>query len=228
MFNLAMPWLALITLLNIIAVKIYPPLPSSPPELTLNGMNVIIFFSSLLATASVAVSWHQFILRDAPLSAIKPFRLDKNVRLYFLRIILIDGICFIPLVALIAAFQLTPLFTWPIILALLIQLTVFAYRISLSLPAFAIDNTLIGLKESFEITRGNNLRILGLLAVVYLILVVVLIVFEIAVNIFQFINPTLGLMSVVVLSIPVVFFNMLLSASLLTSLYGFFIEKREF
>jgi hypothetical protein len=228
MFNLAMPWLALLTLLNVIAVKLNPPLPSSPPELSLSWMNVVIFFVSLLATASVAVSWHQFILRDEPLSAVKPFRLDKNVRHYFMRIILIDGICFIPLLVLVAAFQLVPPFIWPIILALLIQLTVFAYRISLCLPAAAIDNMAIGIKESFAITRGNNLRILGLLAVLYLVLLVALVAFEIAVNVLQLINPMLGTISIVLLSIPIVFFNMLLAASLLTSLYGFFIEKREF
>lgn len=228
MLNLALPWIALITLLNIIAVRVYPSPPSSTPQFNLNWIDVVIFFLNLLATASVAVSWHQFILRDAPLNAVKPFRMDKNVRLYFVRIILIDGICFIPFVALAVALGIIPPVFWPIVLALLIQLAVFAYRISLSLPAIAIGNLAIGLKQSIEITRGNNLRILGLLALVYLILVVVLLAFAVAVNILQLISPTLGFISVFIFGIPVVFFNMLLAASLLTSLYGFFIEKREF
>lgn len=228
MLNLAMPWLALITLLDIIALQIYPPPQTTAPQFNLNWIDVVILFLNLLATASVAVSWHQFILRDAPLNAIKPFRFDKNVRLYYTRIILIDGICFIPFVALAVALGITPPAIWPIIFALLIQLAVFAYRISLSLPAIAIGNAAISLKESFEITRGNNLRILGLLALVHLILVIVLLAFIVVVNMLKLINPSLGLISVFILGIPVVFFHMLLAASLLTSLYGFFVEKRDF
>jgi hypothetical protein len=228
MLNLALPWIALITLLNIIAVRAYPSPPSTTPQFNLNWIDYVVFFLNLLATASVAVSWHQFILRDAPLNLVKPYRMDKTVRSYFMRIILIDGICFIPLVALAVLLGLLPTAIWPIIIALLIQLAVFAYRVSLCLPAIAIGNMEIGLKESFEVTRGNNLRILGLLALVYLILAVVLLIFAIVVNVFQFINPTLGAISVFVCGIPVVFFNMMIAVSLLTSLYGFFIEKRNF
>jgi hypothetical protein len=228
MLRLAMPWLGLVTLLDIVALQIYPPQKTVAPQFNINWIDVVIFFLNLLATSSVAVSWHQFILRDAPLDAIKPFRLDSNVRLYFTRILLIDGICFIPVLALAVALGVTPPVVWPIIIALLIQLAVFAYRISLSLPAIAIGNAAIGLKESFAITRGNNLRILGLLALVHLILIIALLAFAVAVNILQIINPTLGLIGVFLLGIPVVFFHMVLAASLLTSLYGFFVEQRDF
>jgi hypothetical protein len=228
MLRLALPWLLVITLLDIIALQLYPPPASATPELSFNWINVVIFLLNLLATASVSVSWHQFILHDAPLSAVQQFRLDKPVRGYFTRIILIDGICFVMLVALAVALNLTPPVVWPIIVGLLIQLGVFAYRISLSLPAIAIGNAGVGLKESFEITRGNNLRILGLLALVHLVLVAALLAFIIAANVFRLVNPSLGLLSIIILGIPLVFFHMLLAASLLTSLYGFFIEKRDF
>jgi hypothetical protein len=228
MLNLALPWIALITLLNVVAVRAYPSQPSSTPQFNLNWIDYVIFFLNLLATASVAVSWHQFILRDTPLNAVKPYRLDKTVRFYFMRIILINGICFIPLVTLAVLLGLVPSVLWPFIIALLIQLAVFAYRISLCLPAIAIGNLEVGMKESLDVTRGNNLRVLGLLALIYLILAIVLLVFAVAINILELINPTLGSIGVFIFGIPVVFFNMMMAVSLLTSLYGFFIEKREF
>ena len=102
------------------------------------------------------------------------------------------------------------------------------YRISLGLPAIAIGNEPIGLKQSFDITAGNNLRMLGLLTIIHIILGADLLAYLFAINFLQLLNPSLGLVSVFVLGIPVLFFNMMLLASLMTSLYGFFVERRDF
>jgi hypothetical protein len=167
-------------------------------------------------------------LRDAPLNNVKPFRVDKTVQLYFARVVLIDIVCFVPLLILVAMAEFLPVVVSPLILALVIQLGVVAYRISLGLPAVAINSAPISMKQSFEKTAGNNLRILGLLVIVHLILAAILLGYIFAVNFFQLLNPVMGLISVFILGIPATFFNMLLLVSLLTSLYGFFIEQRDF
>jgi hypothetical protein len=228
MLNLAVPWLALVALINIIGLQIFPQPKSSPLQLDLRWIDVVIIILNLIATASVAVSWHQFILRDAPLNNVKPFRVDKTVQLYFARVVLIDIVCFVPLLILVAIAEFLPVVVSPLILALVIQLGVVAYRISLGLPAIAINSAPISMKQSFEKTAGNNLRILGLLVIVHLILAAVLLGYIFAVNFFQLLNPVMGLISVFILGIPATFFNMLLLVSLLTSLYGFFIEQRDF
>ena len=228
MLNLAVPWLALIALINIIGLQLFPHPKSSPLQLELRWIDVVIIILNLIATSSVAVSWHQFILRDVPLNTVKPFRVDKTVQTYFARVVLIDVVCFVPLLILVGMAEFLPAAFAPVILALVIQVGVAAYRISLGLPAIAINGTPISMKQSFEKTAGNNWRILGLLVIVHLILAAVLLGYIFAVNFFQLLNPVMGLISVFILGIPATFFNMLLLVSLLTSLYGFFIERRDF
>jgi hypothetical protein len=228
MLHLAFPWLALIALINIVGLQLFPHPKSSPLQIDLRWIDVVILTLNLIATASVAVSWHQFILRDVPLNTVRPFRVDRTVQLYFARVVLIDVACFVPLLVLVGMAEFLPAAFSPLILALVIQLGVVAYRISLGLPAGAINSAPISMKQSFEKTTGNNLRILGLLVMVHLVLAAVLLGYIFAVNFFQLLNPVVGLISVFILGIPATFFNMLLLVSLLTSLYGFFVEQRDF
>jgi hypothetical protein len=224
----ALPWLVIIALLD--AWTLRSQLSASPPQadLSLNLINLVTAAISLIAGSSIAVSWHQFILRDVPLASVQMFRLDQAVWRYLGRIFIIIAICFIPLLALMIAIEFTPLLLLPVLLALLIQLAVFGYRMSLTLPASAVGNTPFGLRESLELTRGNNLRILALLAILIATILAGFMAVLTIVGVLRIIHPVAAQLSVFVLLIPITFFNTLLTSNLLTSLYGFFVERRDF
>ena len=224
----ALPWLTLVTLLNAWALRSQLVSASTPPELTLNWIDLAAAAVGLIAGSSIAVTWHQFILRDVPLASVPVFRLDGTVWRYLGRIISIVAICFLPLLALMVALEFAPLLLMPLILALLIQLAVFGYRMSLTLPAVALGDKTLSIKQALEITRGNNLRILALICLTVLLLMVGLILFVSLVGVLKTAAPVAAQIVVIILGIPVLFFNTLLTSNLLTSLYGFFVERRDF
>ena len=224
----ALPWLVMVALLN--AWVLNAQLPSSTPQSgqNANWIDLVVALLGLIAGSSIAVSWHQFILRDVPLASVQMFRLDRTVWRYLGRIFLIIAICFIPLLALVIAVDFAPPLLMPIILALFIQLAVFGYRMSLTLPATAVNNTTFGMREALEVTRGNNFRILALLVVTILMILAGLMSLLTIVGVLKIILPVAAQLAVFILGIPVVFLNTLVTSNLLTSLYGFFVERRDF
>ncbi len=223
----ALPWLVLVALLNAWILK--SQLSSSPqPDQAPNWIDLVALAIGLIAGSSIAVSWNQFILRDVPLASVQMFRLDQTVWRYLMRILMIFGICFIPLLALVIAIDFAPPLLMPVVVGLFIQLMVFGYRMSLTLPASAINNTAFGIKEALEITHGNNMRIFALLVFVLLALLGVLLAFVTILTILKTVQPVVAQLAVFVLGIPVVYFNTLVSTNFLTSLYGFFVERRDF
>lgn len=227
--KVALPWLALLTLLNVWSLSSQSQTLSPSGELNLGWIDLVALVIGLVATCSIAVSWHRFILIDAPLSSVSPFRMDRLVWAYLGRSILIYALCSIPLFAVILfKLNMFPVIFLPIVLAIFIQLAVFACRMSISLPAVAVERPAIGLKQALEITRGNNLKILGLMCLTYLVLALALIAYLTVVGLLSAVQPNLALVASLVLGIPVQFFSVMTNATLLTSLYGFFIEHRDF
>ena len=224
----ALPWLVMVALLNAWVLKSQLSSSTPQPEQNANWIDLVVAVVGLTAGSSIAVSWHQFILRDVPLASVQMFRLDRTVWRYLGRIFTIIAICFIPLLALVLAVDFAPPLLMPIILGLFVQLAVFGYRMSLTLPAAAVNNPTFGMREALEVTRGNNLRILALLVITILMILAGLMALLTIVGVLKIINPVSAQLAVFVLGIPVVFFNTLVTTNLLTSLYGFFVEKRDF
>ena len=228
-FKLALPWLALMAVLNIWSLNIKPFKANPTDALNLTFVDLIAAVVGLLATSSIAVSWHRFILADAPLNAVPAFRVDKIVWAYLGRSFLIYFLCLIPLVALVFIRELSGAsILQPIILGFMLMLIVFICRMSVSLPAVAIGKPEIGLKHAMECTRRNNLRIMGLIGLSFVCLAVPFFIYIIVIGAMSNINPNLAIAVATVLAIPLQFCVMLMNATMLTSLYGFFIEKRDF
>lgn len=224
----ALPWLVMVAVLNAWGLKSQISSSSPQSELNVSWIDLVTAVVGLIAGSSIAVTWHQFILSDVPMASVQIFRLDRTVWRYLGRIIAIIAICFIPLLALVMAVDFAPLLLMPLILALFIQLAIFGYRMSLTLPAAAINNTTFGLRDALEVTRGNNLKILALIAIMIVTILVGFMALLTIVGILKIIHPVAAELVVFILGIPILFFNTLLTSNLLTSLYGFFVERRDF
>lgn len=226
--KLALPWLLLTTVLNIWSFKTHPPSANPLANFNLNWSDWVIVALSLIASSSLAVSWHRFILIDAPLKDVPVFRIDRLVWLYLVRILAIFLLCMIPFIALLMIGNFVPSILLPLIFALFLQLLIFGYRMSISLPALAIGEPSIGIRSALEFTRHNNLRIFGLVLLTYLVLIIVFLGFVVVISVLQSMQPNIAIVGSFLLGIPVLFFHMLLTTNLLTSLYGFFVQKRDF
>jgi hypothetical protein len=101
-------------------------------------------------------------------------------------------------------------------------------RMSVALPAIALERKDFGIGPALQLTRGNNLQFAALLALNALILLATFLVLGITLAIVGSVNMAVARFFAVVLSVPVNLFLSLFSVSLLSSLYGFCVEKRKF
>ena len=70
----SLPWLALVAVTNIIDLKLQPDIAITPGEFKLNVFDIISLVVGVVASSSIAVSWHRLILIDEPMTAVPQLR----------------------------------------------------------------------------------------------------------------------------------------------------------
>jgi uncharacterized membrane protein len=102
-----------------------------------------------------------------------------------------------------------------------------AYRLSVKLPAVALGRTDFGLGEAWAATDGNFWQLLGLI----LMFIACVVIAGLGVFLFSMLFGalgTFGLALAVGIQVLVNWVATILGVTLLTSLYGFFVEGRNF
>ncbi len=232
------PWMLVLLPVDLAASVIARPASGAPDQMTATAAvaSLLVGLLSMFAFSSIAVNWHRYILRDERPHGAARLRADNTVWRYFgntLLIIAIVGLCFLPVAFLTAAaiFYLgnaglaiaVPLY----LAALLVSLSSF-YRLSVKLPAIALERRDYGLRNAWEDTRGNHWQLVGVaLNFFLLVLGLALIIFLAGAAGGA---TSLGILSVFVVGIQLLvnWFGTIVAVTLLTSLYGFFAEKRDF
>ena len=191
-------------------------------------MDLVIAAISLVIFSSIAVNWHRYILLDEITAAEKIFRLDRPVWSYAVRTLTIMLITLVPLgifstVFLAAVPSLSLLLAVPFFAAGIVIM-----RMSVALPALALERKDFGIGAALQLTRGNNLQFAALLALNTLVLLATFLVIGVVLSIVGAVSLTAAKVLALLLSVPVNLFLSLFSVSLLSSLYGFFVEKRKF
>ena len=190
--------------------------------------DMIIAALSMVAFSSIAVNWHRYILLDEVTASEKILRLDRPVWKYVGRTLLIMLIAIVPLVilstVLLAAFPaLSAILAFPFFAA-----GIYIMRASIALPATALGRSDFGIKAALQATRDNNLQFSGLLVLDCLIFLGTFFVLSVSLSVAENFGLTAVKVCAVLLSIPANLFLSLFSVSLLSSLYGFFVEQRKF
>ncbi|MGI9368582.1 MAG: hypothetical protein ACR2O2_07060 [Ruegeria sp.] len=170
----------------------------------------------------IAVSWHRFVLlEEYPTGILPTFRSDR-ILAYILRLLLIGviaGIAFLP-----AGFVFTALgggligVSIILLVVYFLFLVVCGFRIAIVLPAAALGEPLT-LKDAWGKTAGAT----GSIIVLLIVSVVFQFLVDILFTLLAFI-PILGVLLVMFLAVLV--FPMI-NVSILTTMYGVFVEKRE-
>lgn len=252
-FKLSWPWIIALVLLMILVAVMGP----SQAELVagiarpsagfflLMSIYMLVF---LVAFASIAVNWHRYILLNEIPMGRQILRTDGVVWRYignsFLAILIIGipyAIIGLPLMIFLAkrccALGFSPAMAqdipfmivsfWPLLI-LMVFFTAFFYRLSSKLPAIALGRRDFGFGMAMNYTAGNMPQLMGLAIVMMIGLWVPSWILNV---IDQKLLSGMGIAGMIisaVLQLGYQWIALIIGISLLTSLYGFFAEKRDF
>ena len=208
--------------------------PGKPSGLTVVA-TLLVALITMISAASIAVNWHRYILRDelSP-SAGAALRLDGLVWRYFGNVLLISLILFavmfiagLPLILIAAAGGAATLAVILIFIIVVPLVGTAFFRLAIKLPAVALGREDFSLTDAWEATRGNTLA----LFLLFLLNLLVLVGCVAILALLQAILSSLGIFGTIVEFTVQVALNWVLtifSITILTSLYGFFVENRDF
>lgn len=237
-FRISWPWYLVIILLGLGAGMLAERASGGNPEAN-PGSTLPIYLGlglfNLLAFASIAVNWHRYILLDEVPAGSGLFRLDDKTWRYFGNVLLISLILIavstlvvLPLVFLGSLMNASVLLGFLAVAAAFCLIGPLFFRLSIKLPAIALGRRDFSLSHALAATRGNGLPLFlvflfEIAAALGMILVLLLLVF-IAGAVSEMLAFALG----TVLQILVNWIFTIFGITVLTSLYGFFVEGRDF
>jgi hypothetical protein len=248
--RISWPWLLVMAISTAFFVASSPTLSGVSPSKTSEG-RILFLFSLLvvifsLAFASIAVNWHRFVLLDELPKGLQVLRVDSHVWRYLGNLFLIGLIVGLPfglaaaiLVKLLgncclpnamlgrSIFGPPVIFGMLIFFGLLLALNVIINRLAIKLPAVALGRRDYGLGQAWSDSAGNFFPIAGFAFLLYVSVIVPQKLLEWVSENLENSLGLLGTIQVVVVSVVVQWFALIVGISALTSLYGFFAEKRD-
>lgn len=242
-FHASWPWLLVLIPLNLYfndGISDFDPTTTDPVKQAEMIKAVLTFYAvsavSMIIYSSIGVTWHRYILQDEMPQGTARLRLDATVWRYVGNTLLVAVLVILSILPLAMIFSVAltmlgaplqvvmPVY---IALALLIALPV-TYRFSLKLPAVAIGNKNFRFGDGWSITRGNMPQLIGLGVAVFAMLTALGFLLG---GIEHVVQSVLGSTAVFIFNILrqlLAWIVAIFTITLLTSLYGFFVEKRDF
>jgi hypothetical protein len=208
--------------------------PEAKPVLTLL-INLLIALITLLAFAAIAVNWHRYILLDEVPRGREIFRLDEKTWRYFGNLLLISlaaltagTVIALPIGFAGAMLGAIDAFVILIIIVVIPVIGLLAMRMGVKLPAVALGRNDFLMRDAWSVTAGNNLPIL----LIFLFELIVALGAGLALGALALaanaIHGVLGIAVGFMLQLVVNWVFTIFSITVLTSLYGFFVESRDF
>lgn len=247
-FHISWPWVLILLPFNV-ATNLYMVLNGLEsggepnPEMLGKFFAVLIplALASAVAYSSIAVNWHRYVLLDEVAQGWQRLRIDSLTWRYignFILIFLILMVCAIPvgaalglvsylLVTLLGSGELLPVLLIPAAVALYALAFIAAYRLLVKMPAVALGRRDFSMGDAWRATKGNSLRLLGLL-ILFVLCLLLLAAGMFAITYLFGLVGTVGLSLAVAIQVMVNWVATILGVTLLTSLYGFFVEGRDF
>ncbi len=222
----SLPWAVLLMALGLIRSFTLAPLENSTRTPTPSTMDVASWVVGFVAFASIAVNWHQFILRDE--AGQSTIRLDRPVWRYAGNSLLAVLMSVFPFAVLAVVLAFLPVAANILLLPAAIVAGTFFTALSLKLPAVALGRTDFGFRDALNATQENFWPLMALFVINGAILLLVVFALMLAFSAVFTLNATFGMLLGNVLAAVLNVFLTLYSISVVSSLYGFFVEKRDF
>jgi hypothetical protein len=205
-----------------------------------------LFLIVTFAFCSMAVNWHRFIFLDEIARGFEKLRTDRLVWRYFGNFLLIVLILLLaimmaslPLAVVLAVFQVpveklqdVAAWSWPIrigaqfVIACLI--TALFFRFAVKLPAIALGRSDFGLSQAWSATRQNMASLTTLAALNTLVVLAAEAILEVLGMVLGLAGDAAGTIAIIVLGTFLQWLVAILGTTILTSLYGYFVENRDF
>ncbi len=225
-FQIGALWVAILFVVDVAERLLFGT--SETPTAAANATRFISAILGFMAFSSVAVNWHRFILRDELPPFAKSLRLDGLVLRYLGNslLALLAGGAPLALIATIVAFS--PQAAVIVLLPAAAIAGAFITMLSLKLPAVALDRQDFSFSDALKSAEGNFWQIAMVFLLNAVIVFLPLLALTITVDLLRQSSPAIAAATALVLSIPLNLFVTLFSVNVLTSLYGFFVERRDF
>ena len=236
-FRISWPWYAVIAVLSILTFTLLGALAAGGDYSALQIGNFVIAALTLLALAAIAVNWHRYILLDEVPQAGNIIRLDGktwrylgNLLLVALILGIIATVVTVPLVLLAAPFYSEAVIAVAAVIGLVavLFLAIFSVRLSVKLPAIALGRQDFTFSNALAATRGNNLALFLILLFQFGLAIAASLVVLFFQHLLVGIHPTFGFITTLLIQLAVNWILTILGITILTSLYGFFVEGRDF
>jgi hypothetical protein len=242
-FQVSWPWLLVLIPLRIwvdVNMVEFDPLNIKPEQLPAVQAAVLRMYASMFVSmiiySSIGIMWHRYILKDEIPSGTQRIRMDGMVARYVgntILIALLVMLSLLPFALLLSGVVAatgnvsTALFTAFFALVIMIAMPI-TYRLSIKLPAIALGRRDFDLKNAWQLTEGN---MVPLMALSLLSIALVLVVGSGAGAVMQGLAYVTGgelEWAFMIVRQIISWIMAIFAITLLTSLYGFFVEKREF
>jgi hypothetical protein len=237
-FRIGWPWYAIVLPVTLTIYALLTAASGGDPE----TKPVLAFFANLLiatiamiSASSIAVNWHRYILRDEVPQGSEVLRLDDLVWRYFgnmltimLVIVAVLLIIAVPL-SFIAALVNVPALgiAATFILGIPIAGTLFL-RIAIKLPAIALGRTDFSWRDAWQASDGNNAAIFTLFVLNLLVAAGAIVAVVVTHALFSLFGAVIGGIIEITMQVIINWILTIFGITILTSLYGFFIENRDF
>ena len=241
-FHISWPWMLLLLPLNL-AINLYLAFNGMQDPQNLSAQSFLLIIplaiASIVAYCSIAVNWHRYVLLDEVAEGWQRLRIDSLMWRYIgnailVGLILIAGGIVAALALSIIGWSLSAtvgeaalIVIVPGVIALYAYAFVSAYRLAIKLPSVALGRNDFFMGDAWRATAGNFWRILGLILLFFICLVLVALAMLLLTYLLGQLG-TLGLSVLIAIQVAVNWVATILGVTLLTSLYGFFVEGREF
>ena len=248
-FNISWPWILALLPLNVM-FNLYLVSKGIPAgqrlDTTATIISLVMGIFNILAYSSIAVNWHRYVLKDEVPVGMQRLRLDNLTLRYFFNVIgiiviiaVMAGLLAIPISIFLIGMGVSvvgsgnelhggaAILVTALILPLIAFVFVSFYRLSVKLPAIALDRRDFGFRDAWGATKSNFWNFLGLALCFVLCSLAVLFAMLAATYIFKNFG-VLGLSISLAIQVMVNWLTTIFGVTILTSLYGYFVEDRDF
>lgn len=203
--------------------------------LDLGGL--VILAVSFVAFAAIAVNWHRYILLDEVPSGGDIFRLGGKIWRYLgnailivLILLLLSAVVMVPIFVLVMAAESSPITGAAVVIAVpfFLFLAIFSFRLGVKLPAVALGRRDFTFSHALAATRGSNLALLLILLFQFVLAIGASLLLLFLEYLTTGIHPIFGFIASLLIQLSVNWILSIFGIIILTSLYGFFAEGRDF
>ncbi len=210
-------------------------LATSPEDLLPYIITMAEMACGLVAFSIIAVHWHRYILRDevpaqGTTAAITPEAWRYVGNLLLITLVTIAGamVAAVVIAAFSGAREEISLSMLPQVIALAVIIGFVVMRFSVKFPAVALGRRDFSFAAAWRATAGNSLEILAYVVLNGVVVFLVGFAAAMIVKALMMVNPTLASIADVALQLGANWLLTIFSCSALTSLYGYFVENRDY